>query len=275
MYDHNGLVLSLILSFSMMFGDVFAQSVTLQETIDCSELKNIKPKTQLTLSDELWDAYCSRIFLKTYAPHGLIVVFGSARLQSTHPEYQRIRNFSYQWSMQPEAKIWPVASGGGPGLMEAANRGAKDLNIDTPTLGLTTRFGGNDQGERPNVYTQTEHRFTYRSFSKREGDLIDHAHAVVVGLGGVGTEWELMETLSKLDTGMKKETAVILLGPRQQWASLLRRLELFYKKGTFSSSSCHLMNLTSSPKKAVQLILMNQEDRKADETSLCHFIVNN
>lgn len=224
MYNHNDLVLSSILSFTLMCGSAIALAVTLQETIDCSELKIIQPKTQLTFSDELWDAHCSRIFLKTYTQHGLIVVFGSARLKAAHPEYQRIRDFSYAWSIQPEAKIWPIASGGGPGLMEAANRGAKDLNINTPTVDLATRFGGKEQAEKPNAYTQTKHRFTYRSFSKREADLIEHAHAVVVGLGGVATEWELMETLSKLDTGVRKEMPLILLGPRQQWTSLLQRL---------------------------------------------------
>lgn len=268
---------------SMVIGVIYSSSICSQQShtpqeliclhdkINCSEEKSITEGLLPNYQDDKWDACCSRVFLEKYAPHGFVVVFGRERhAKSGQPEYELIRAFSKKWTDQNKARDWPIATGGGPGLMEAANRGAAEAREGKGlTLALHTCFTKPCSLAKANKYLTREHYFIYRNYSKRESDLIDHAQAVIVGPGGFGTEWEIMETLSKLESRKKNAIPVIFLASPEKWETLVRRMASFSQRETITKDMCNYMFLTDSPDKAVQLILMDKDQRLRDSSSLC------
>ncbi|MGH2891240.1 MAG: TIGR00730 family Rossman fold protein [Solirubrobacteraceae bacterium] len=142
-----------------------------------------------------------------------VTVFGSARTPETHPAYQLMRQVGAALGRAGYA----VITGGGPGLMEAANRGARDAgalsvgcNIELP----------HEQGSNP--YLDVNLRF--RHFFARKVMFVRYASAFVIGPGGYGTLDELFEALTLIQTRTIRDFPVILVGDGE-WKGLIDWLE--------------------------------------------------
>ncbi len=202
-----------------------------------------------TPQDLARDAYCAELIMKRAAPNGVVTVFGSARLDKGDPSYALVYEFANKWTKEAGDR-WPIATGGGQGIMKAANEGAKDAK--GKSIGLTCHFGRDNNPERPN--DSVTDGYTFSSFSQREAELIDRANAVVIAAGGLGTEWEIFETLSKIQTEKNKKVPVILLGPKDEWKAVLKRLNQMVKRGVVSAEDVKLFRIAETADEAIRLI---------------------
>jgi uncharacterized protein (TIGR00730 family) len=141
-----------------------------------------------------------------------VTVFGSARTPPEHPHYRLMREVGAEIGRAGFA----VVTGGGGGLMEAANRGARDVgalsvgcNIELP------------HEQRLNEYLDIELRF--RHFFARKVMFVRYASAFVIGPGGFGTLDELFESLTLIQTATIKHFPVILVG-EGEWDGLIEWL---------------------------------------------------
>jgi uncharacterized protein (TIGR00730 family) len=108
-----------------------------------------------------------------------------------------------------------IVTGGGPGIMEAANRGAADVNAKSIGLNITL-----PHEQHPNPYITPELCFQFRYFAIRKMHFIIRAKALVAFPGGLGTLDELFETLTLLQTGKTENVMVVLVG-RDFWERLI------------------------------------------------------
>ena len=152
-----------------------------------------------------------------------VVFFGSARLQPDNPYYQAAEEFAYRLTtmnreLQEEiGKEFCIATGGGPGIMEAANRGA--ARGDSKTIGLNIELPF-EQGN--NGYISPELNFEFNYFFMRKFWFLYHAKAIIVYPGGFGTLDELFETLTLIQTSkLQKFKLSILLYDKNYWNDLI------------------------------------------------------
>ena len=167
-----------------------------------------------------------------------VTVFGSARTPETDPYYALARAMG-----AAIARLgFTVMTGGGPGIMEAANRGAKDVggcsvacNIELP------------HEQKPNDYL--DRWVNMRFFSVRKTMLIKYSYAFVVMPGGFGTLDELFEALTLIQTGKLQNFPVVLMG-REYWAELVAMLGTMAARGMVSARDLDLVLVTDSVSEA-------------------------
>jgi uncharacterized protein (TIGR00730 family) len=152
-----------------------------------------------------------------------VTVYGSARVKESSPVYRLARDIGRRLA---EAGF-TVITGGGPGVMEAANRGAFEAGGPSIGLGITLRAG-----EPPNHYTTDAVLFRY--FFVRKLMLVKYAMAFVLMPGGLGTIDELYETLNLIQTGKVHRFPIILVGSAY-WAGMLDWLRARVLEGGFIS----------------------------------------
>ena len=165
--------------------------------------------------------------LRQWHIRSTIVVFGSARIQEDGPGnhshwYEEARAFGRIASQRGgalmpygDAKDNVIATGGGPGIMEAANRGARDAGA--PTIGFNITL---PQEQAPNAYSTPELTIRYHYFAMRKMHLAMRANALVVFPGGFGTMDEMFEILTLRQTG-KFQSIPVLLFDRAYWHSVV------------------------------------------------------
>ena len=138
-----------------------------------------------------------------------VTVFGSARTPPEHPNYELTRSVAAALG----AAGYTIITGGGGGLMEAANRGARDAG--TVSVGCNIEL---PREQRQNDYVDIGLRF--RHFFARKVMFVRYACAFVIGPGGFGTLDELFEALTLIQTATIQHFPVILLG-EGEWDGLL------------------------------------------------------
>jgi uncharacterized protein (TIGR00730 family) len=156
--------------------------------------------------------------------HDTVVFFGSARLREEGPlgrfyaEARELARLITEWSkgLPPGAHRFVVCSGGGGGIMEAANRGASDAR--GRTIGLNI---GLPNEQRPNPYITRELSFEFHYFFMRKLWFSHLARALVVFPGGFGTLDELMEMLTLVQTGKIERKIVIVLYGTSYWKEVI------------------------------------------------------
>jgi uncharacterized protein (TIGR00730 family) len=169
-----------------------------------------------------------------------VTVFGSARLGEHEPVYQMAHHLGRSLGEAGFA----VLTGGGPGLMEAANRGAKESG--TQSLGCRMAFSF----EQPsNLYI--DRAATVRYFFVRKVVMCRQAAGFVVLPGGIGTLDELFEILALIQTKRMRPKPIILLG-RDYWRPLLSLLEQMVEAGTVTRADISLIKVTDDVTHAVQ-----------------------
>src|SRR3712207_708767 len=156
--------------------------------------------------------------LRAWGVRSTIVVFGSARIREDGPGrhpfwYQEARSFGAIASQRGGAMTVTsgtrdnvIATGGGPGIMEAANRGASD--VGAPSIGFNITL---PHEHEPNAYSTPDLTFRFHYFAMRKMHLAMRANALVVFPGGFGTLDELFEILTLRQTGKAPIVPVVLV----------------------------------------------------------------
>lgn len=171
-----------------------------------------------------------------------VTVFGSARFREGHPYYDLARRMG----RAIRELGFTVMTGGGPGLMEAANRGA--FEAGGKSVGCNVRLPFEQQ---PNPYLHT--RVTINFFFVRKVLLLKYSYAFVVLPGGWGTMDELFETLTLVQTGVIHHFPVVLMG-RDYYQPLMDYMRDMIRVGTISESDLQLVCLTDDVAEAQQHI---------------------
>lgn len=177
-----------------------------------------------------------------------VSIFGSARLREDNPYFALTEQLARRLSDAGFA----VISGGGPGLMEAANRGA--FHGKSPSIGLNIVL---PHEQRPNAYQNLSLRFSH--FFSRKVMFIKHSAAYVVMPGGFGTLDELFEALTLVQTKKIPRLPIILVGT-DFWQDLLDWFaNSLLKNGVIAEKDLKLITLTDSIDEIVEHIFYHYE----------------
>jgi uncharacterized protein (TIGR00730 family) len=170
-----------------------------------------------------------------------VTVFGSARFKADHPHYDMARRLGAELARQGLT----VMTGGGPGIMEAANRGAHETGGRSVGAGITLP---QEVGINPYVHTS----ITFYYFFVRKVMLVKYSYAFFILPGGLGTLDEMMEALTLIQTKKLKRFPVILMG-RDYWKGLIDWLR--ETQTNFSTLDLHDLDsliITDDPKEAAE-----------------------
>jgi uncharacterized protein (TIGR00730 family) len=140
-----------------------------------------------------------------------------------------------------------IVTGGGPGIMEAANRGAADVQAKSIGLNITL-----PHEQHPNPYITPELCFQFRYFAIRKMHFLIRAKALVAFPGGFGTLDELFETLTLLQTGKTQDVIVVLVG-RDFWERLIN-WQFLVDNGLISQKDLRLFHYAETAQEAWDLI---------------------
>ena len=180
-----------------------------------------------------------------------VSIFGSARTKPDDPNYQKAEEIARLLSDSGFA----VVSGGGPGIMEAVNKGGKRGRA--PSVGLNIELPGE---QKPNDYQDVELHF--RHFFSRKVMFVKYASAYVVMPGGFGTLDELVESLTLIQTGKTRHIPVILVDS-SFWAGLLEWFrDTLVERGVINAEDLDLMQICDEPKDVVEAIFAHYEHRQ-------------
>lgn len=182
-----------------------------------------------------------------------IVFFGSARIRETGPlaryydEARELARLVTQWSdgLEPPTRRFVVCTGGGPGIMEAANRGAADAGGKTIGLNIALPFE-----QAPNPFITPELNFEFHYFFMRKFWFAYLAKALIVFPGGFGTLDELTEILTLAQTQKLEKRIQIILYGSDFWNELMN-FEAMVKHGVISREDLDLFEFADSPAAAL------------------------
>jgi uncharacterized protein (TIGR00730 family) len=175
------------------------------------------------------------------------VVFGSARFDETNAYYEAARTFARLVAKGCESLPTPdrltICTGGGPGIMEAANRGAMEAGAPSVALNISL-----PHEQQPNPYVTPELSFKFHYFALRKMHFAMRAQALIAFPGGFGTLDELFEILTLVQTRKVKPTPVLLYGS-SFWKRLID-FEWMVTSGTISKSDLACFLYVDSPEEA-------------------------
>jgi hypothetical protein len=172
-----------------------------------------------------------------------VTVFGSARFKETHPYYQLARATGAELARAGFATL----TGGGPGIMEAANRGAHEAG--GASLGLNIILP-HEQQENPYVDQSIEFQY----FFTRKVCLVKYSCAFIVMPGGLGTLDEMFEAATLIQCRKIGPFPLILMGSKF-WRGLREWGQEMMKEGVFSREEIGFGYVTDSPVEAVELVV--------------------
>ncbi len=172
-----------------------------------------------------------------------VTIFGSSRMKPEREDYEKTRRIAYLLGKEG----FSIISGGGPGVMEAANLGA--MEAGARSIGLNIEL---PQGQTGNPYTSTS--FTFNHFFVRKVMLVKYATAFVFMPGGLGTLDELTEVLTLIQTGKVKPFPVVLFNS-SYWRGFLDWLAKdSLAAGYISESDLQLLRLSDDPAEVVEIV---------------------
>jgi uncharacterized protein (TIGR00730 family) len=185
-----------------------------------------------------------------------VVFFGSARIVEEGPMgryYREAREFASlitQWSnaLEPPTRRFVLCTGGGPGIMEAANRGARDAGGESIGLNIALPFE-----QYPNPYISPELNFQFNYFFMRKFWFAYLAKALVVFPGGFGTFDELCEMLTLAQTQKLEKKIMILLYGQEFWREAIN-FDALVRHGVISASDMNLMTFVDDPHSAMDAL---------------------
>lgn len=172
-----------------------------------------------------------------------VTVFGSARFRSGHPHYELAREVGRELALAGFTTI----TGGGPGAMEAANRGAHEAG--GPSYGLNIIL---PHEQSVNAYVDESVEFQY--FFVRKVMLVKYSCAYIVVPGGLGTLDELFEAATLIQCGKIGPFPLILLG-REFWNGMRDFLLFMVEQGVFDAKEVGFGRIVDSPKEAVEMVV--------------------
>lgn len=185
-----------------------------------------------------------------------VSIFGSARIARGHPYYQLTEEVARRLSDAG----FSVISGGGPGAMEAANKGA--FAGRSPSVGLNIQL---PHEQKSNQYQDVSQTFT--RFFVRKVMFVKFACAYVVIPGGFGTMDELMEALTLVQTGKIRRFPIILM-QSSYWQGLIDWIrDRMISEGMIDAADMNLIKLIDEPDKVVAAIFDHYEKRGFEPTA--------
>jgi uncharacterized protein (TIGR00730 family) len=207
----------------------------------------------VTRSFRIWREFINGFWrLRRLGP--AITVFGSARIGEDHPHYELTRRTAQLLG----AAGYTIITGGGPGLMEAANRGARD--VGAVSVGCTIELPA-EQNTNPYVDLAVDFRY----FFVRKVMLVKYSSAFVFAPGGFGTVDEVFETATLIQTGKIHGFPVVGLG-REYWRCFEEAVHTtMVEAGTIDPPDAERFLITDTPEDAVTFLtgnLPNAPDRR-------------
>jgi uncharacterized protein (TIGR00730 family) len=190
-----------------------------------------------------------RGFRKLHFVGPCVTVFGSARFAETHPYYALAREVGAAVANRG----YTVMTGGGPGIMEGANRGAREAGGRSVGCNIIL-----PHEQAPNPYCDVVVEFNY--FFVRKVMLVKYSYAFVVLPGGLGTMDELFEALTLIQTRKISSFPVVLVGV-EYWGPLVDFLRRMVDASTISAPDLKLLLLTDSVEEALTHIVENTEKK--------------
>lgn len=193
-----------------------------------------------------------------------IVMFGGARIPSPenkdkartktleglskyYTEAQEFARICTEKSMATDGREYVVCTGGGPGVMEAGNRGAEDAGGKSIGLNIVL-----PHEQAPNEYVTPEFSFNFHYFAIRKMHFLMRARAITVFPGGFGTLDELFETLTLIQTQRMNEMPVLLFG-KEFWTKIID-FDALSDAGTISPEDIKLFKFVETAQEAWQII---------------------
>jgi uncharacterized protein (TIGR00730 family) len=199
--------------------------------------------------------------LREYGIRSTVVLFGGARipepgkpawaarnetqkknLEAASRYYEEARRFAQYASLTSKAldhRDFVVVTGGGPGVMEAGNRGADD--VDAPSIGLNIVL---PHEQTPNAYITPDLCFNFHYFATRKIHFLLRARVVAIFPGGFGTLDEFFETLTLIQTGRMERVPLLLFG-KEFWAKVIN-FEALAEAGTIAPDDPYLFTVVDS-----------------------------
>ena len=172
-----------------------------------------------------------------------VTVFGSARFKPGHSHYEMARSVGRELALAGFTTI----TGGGPGAMEAANRGAHEAG--GPSYGLNIILP-HEQSANPYVDESVEFQY----FFVRKVMLVKYSCAYIVVPGGLGTLDELFEAATLIQCGKIGPFPLVLLGS-EFWSGLREFLLFMVEQGVFDAKEVGFARIVDSPAEAVEMVV--------------------
>ncbi len=174
-----------------------------------------------------------------------VSIFGSARIKPGTHYYRLAKTVAKEFVKAG----YGIISGGGPGVMEAANRGAREaagasvgINIDLP------------HEQKPNPYIDPDKLITFKHFYIRKVMFVKYAQGFIVMPGGFGTLDEFFESITLIQTKKIHPFPIVLMG-KEYWDGLISWFKTrALKEGMISKSDLDLFSITDDPKEAVAIV---------------------
>ena len=185
-----------------------------------------------------------------------VSVFGSARTEPNTKEYIEAKSFGGLITKEG----YGVITGGGPGIMQAANQGATEAGGVSVGIGIELPF---ESGMNPYVKKGVENRY----FFTRKVMFLKYSQAFVVFPGGLGTLDELFEALTLAQCGHNVKYPIILVG-KKFWSGLIDWMqETLSTSGTISQKDFDLFRVVDTATEAVSKIIEYQNKHKSSDTN--------
>ncbi len=174
-----------------------------------------------------------------------VTIFGSARVKSTHPYYKMADEIAYQLVQHG----YGVVTGGGPGIMEAGNRGAR--RAGGKSVGLNIYLPHEQKG---NPYIDPDKLITFDYFFVRKVMFVKYSQGFIVMPGGFGTIDELSEALTLIQTKKIGRFPIVLVG-KKFWGGMIDWIKkVLVSEAMISEDDLDLFNIVDTPEDAVKVI---------------------
>ncbi len=175
-----------------------------------------------------------------------VTIFGSARTQSDHPNYKLAEQLGYELGQNG----YGVITGGGPGVMEAANKGANRSGGASVGLNIDLPFEQNS-----NQYVDKDKNLVFDYFFVRKVMFVKYSQGFIVLPGGYGTLDEVFEALTLIQTDKIGRFPVILVG-KAFWGGLVEWMEttLLQANNNIHAEDLDIFHLVDTPEEAIEII---------------------
>jgi uncharacterized protein (TIGR00730 family) len=174
-----------------------------------------------------------------------VTIFGSARTKPDHPYYKTAEEIAYQLVQHG----YGVITGGGPGIMEAGNRGANRAKGKSVGLNIFLPFE-----QKGNIYIDQDKLISFDYFFVRKVMFVKYSQGFIVMPGGYGTLDELTEALTLIQTNKPGRCPVVMVG-RKFWGGMVDWLkEVLVTEGMIHENDLNLFNVVDTPEEAVKVI---------------------
>lgn len=214
------------------------------------ERLNVPQNFQQTQSEDVWSIFkimgeFVEGYEKLFKVGPCVSIFGSARTGEEDVYYQ----LAVETAQKITDKGFGVITGGGPGIMEAANKGARINKGKSVGLGIEVPH---EQGL--NMYVDSELGINFHYFFARKVMFVKYAQGFIVFPGGMGTLDELFEALTLIQTSKITQFPIVLMG-KDYWGGLVDWIKnTMVAEGTVSEEDTDLFSLTDDPDEAVNII---------------------